>query len=426
MAIRRNGHRSAARKYPRLRTAASKLLGFSSSTIFLAVTSFAVIPAMIAASGKFAWGAVSLGQSIGAVTGVVVLYGWGLIGPAIVAGASPTARRVAYAESVVARFALWLPFAAIAAISSAIVAPDWKGFAAASAVSTTSIGLSSGWYFIGVARPYAFLVLETLPRAGGAVAGIALMSMGRSALAGVVCIFIGMVVGIVCSAVWILWSTKREGAISTQRRPIRELLLVHRRGIIPSLGLAAYEAVPIMIISVAAPAIQPAFALATKIATLATTGLKPLGTVIQAWVLRPAGAQARGQRARTAVVATAGASAALASIVAPITPLLRDWLGQGQIALSLGALAATSAYIGVYFFKWTLERAVLVTFDRSTTITRAVAICSITGLPLVALGGVFLGVTGGMTGVLAGLIAGTAYELCDYVRNVHRFIDDWQ
>lgn len=418
MAYGPNGDARMGRKYPRVSTALSKLLGFSSSALVLAVTSFAVIPAMVTASGQFAWGSITLGQSIGAVTGVIVLYGWGLIGPSIVAGASPTARRVAYAESVVARLVLWVPLAAVGGISSAVIAPDWKGFAAASAVSTTSIGLSSSWYFIGVARPYAYLVLETLPRAAGAVAGIALMAMGHSALTGVVSIFIGIIVGILCSAVWILRSTTRDGALPARRRSVRELLLLHRRGIVPSLGLAAYEAAPIMIVSIVAPTIQPAFALASKVATLATTGLKPLGTVVQAWVLRPNATQVRAHRARTALIATAGASVAITSIAAPATPFLRDWLGQGQIALSLAALTVTSAYIGIYFFKWTLERAVLVTFDRSRTITRAVVICSAVGLPLVAIGGVSSGVTGALSGVVAGLTAGIVLELCDYARNV--------
>jgi hypothetical protein len=49
-------------------------------------------------------------------------------------------------------------------------------------------------------------------------------------------------------------------------------------------------------------------------------------------------------------------------------------------------------------------------------------LCSITGLPLVAIGGIFLGVTGALGGVLVGLAAGIVFELYDYLYKIRPFI----
>src|SRR5689334_8211939 len=165
----------AGRNVGRIRAGISRLFGFALSVVTLGVLSLVAIPAMIAADGKIAWGAIALGQAIGTSGGVIAAYGWGLFGPVQVAGASATERRVCYLESARARTALALPIALVAASLAFVLAPNWPIFAAVGAIYTTSTGLSALWYFVGLARPYAMLLLETFPRASGLAAGIVFM-----------------------------------------------------------------------------------------------------------------------------------------------------------------------------------------------------------------------------------------------------------
>lgn len=409
--------RPKTRALKRARSALSKLFGFGSSVLLLALVSFAVIPAMVAASGQFAWGAIALGQSIGGVASVLVGYGWGLFGPATVANASATSRRSQYVESVTTRVALFIPIVVIAAtLAGLIAAPDLRVFAISGAIASTAVGLSSSWYFVGVARPYGLLIFETLPRVAGSIVGIALMLHGRSAVAGVISTLFGFIFGFIFSTMWILWSVRKDGAEKTQPRRIYELLREHRNGVVPSLGLAGYDAAPTIIVSIVTPAVLPTFALANKVLNLITTGLKPIGTVVQSWVPQPAGLEARVRRARIALTATAAASIVLAIITASVVPALTAWLGRGQISLSCAAVVMTAVCISLYFFKWTIERAVLATFRRLTVITRSVAISAATGLPFVAIGGNAFGATGALAGVCLGLAFGTCVELYDIGR----------
>jgi len=73
-------------------------MGYGSSMVLLAITSLLAIPAMVAASGTHAWGAIAVGQSIGGVAAVIIAYGWGLSGPAAIARADQLARMREYAH----------------------------------------------------------------------------------------------------------------------------------------------------------------------------------------------------------------------------------------------------------------------------------------------------------------------------------------
>src|SRR5690349_13900660 len=185
---------------------------------------------MIAADGKAAWGAIALGQAIGTSGGVIAAYGWGLFGPAQVAGATATERRAGYLESILTRMVLMFPVALAAASLAFVLAPGRPIFAAVGALSATSTGLSANWYFVGLARPYAMLMLETAPRVSGLAAGIALMKLGYSAVALPACALVGMVGGFAVSTAWILRSTAHEGAQRVRPRPLRTVLSSNRHG----------------------------------------------------------------------------------------------------------------------------------------------------------------------------------------------------
>jgi len=394
-----------------------QLLGFGLSVVLLALVALAAIPAMVSASGQAAWGAIVLGQSIGGIGAVVVGYGWGLFGPARVAAAAPTVRRTEYFEAVFAQLVLTLPTCVITASLAFALAPSWRTFAAVGAVSATSIGLTANWYFVGVARPYALLVLETVPRAAGTVVGIILMYLGESAVAGPAGMLAGMLAGVTVSTTWVYVSTAREGAQRVRLRPLRTILALHRNGVTSNLGLALYRAAPIMIVSVVAPAVQPAFALADKVQAQVNVALAPGATVLQGWVPRAVG-QARAQRARYAVAFAAVFALVLGAGTAVVSPVLTRWLGNGEIRLSWAVLLLMSACISVNFFQRVVEGAALAPFDGLGVVARAVIVSSILGLPLVALGAAFHGTVGALSGVLFGLTVCAAIEYSGYLRTV--------
>jgi hypothetical protein len=372
---------------------------------------------MIAADGKVTWGAIALGQAIGTSGGVVAAYGWGLFGPAEVAGAAATERRVGYLESIRARMALLLPVATVAASLAFVLAPARPIFAAVAAVSATDTGLTAQWYFIGLARPYALLVLETIPRAGGTMAGIILTGLGHSAVTVPVCAFLGMISGFAISTAWVFRSTGREGAERLRPRPLRVVLSSHRHGVATDFAMATCAAAPLMIVSAVAPAVQPAFALADKVQTLTQSGLLPARVVLQGWVPRATGS-ARAKRARTALLVSAGFAVAVGAGMVALAPGVMGWLGNGQISVSWGVVLLLAAWIALNFFVRSVELVALAPFDKLDVAARAIVANSIVGLPMVALGAVFFGTMGALSGVLLGLLICLVIEYAEYLSSV--------
>ncbi len=410
------------RSYSLVRSGALRLVGFALSVLVLAAASLAAIPAMIAASGDAAWGAIALGQVIGTVGGVAVGYGWGWFGPARVAQYDPTARRTEYVESVIARGVLAPPVCAIAAILAYVLASSAPLFAVAGAVSATCMGLSASWYFVGLSRPFMMFAIETVPRAAGTGAGVILMMMGHSALMGPLGMFCGLIAALAFSSIWILWAAKREGAASGNRRPLRTILLLNRHGVASALGSAAYIAAPLAIVSVVAPSIQPAFALADRVKGLVFVASAPAAAVLQGWVPRASEA-ARVRRANIALFSAGVFAVFLGVGTAAVAPGLVSWLGNGQISVSWIVVVLMAGCVAITLFQNVLERAALATFGRLRAAVKAVALGSLVGLPLVGIGARQLGTAGAMAGVLAGLLASVAVELVTHlrvVREAHR------
>ncbi|MFI5509952.1 hypothetical protein ACIA48_21000 [Mycobacterium sp. NPDC051804] len=381
----------------------------------MALASLAAIPAMVAADGRVAWGAIVVGQAVGGVAAVVVGYGWGVFGPARIANQSATVRRVEYIEAIRAELALLIPISAIAAGIACVLAPDAKELAAFGAIAITSVGLTPQWYYVGVGKPYTMLVLDTFPRAGGTTVGIVLMHAGHSALTGLIGMLSGVLAGFVISTVWVLRSTVREGAELRRPRTLRTVLSAHRHGIASSLCAAVYYSAPLMIVSVIAPGIQPSFALADKIQTQAASALSPASTVLQGWVPRATGAALVG-RIKAALVAGSAFAVVIGICAAVLIPPLANWLGNGQISLSIATVGLMSACIAVAFIERVVEVAALAPVHRLDAITRAIVISGLIGAPMVALGAMYAGTTGALVGVLSSLVLCVGIECLECAR----------
>ncbi|MBC7632276.1 hypothetical protein [Aeromicrobium sp.] len=395
----------------------NKALGYGLSMLILAAASLLAIPAMIRADGQQAWGAIAIGQTVGAVGAVLVAYGWMMSGPARVARGDASSRRRDYAESVIVRISLFVPVTVVAASVAAAVTPGHRLLAAAGALSGSAIGLTANWYFVGVGRPYAFLVFETIPRVVGTVVGIALMRSGSDALVGVLAQSAGMLVAFGVVMAWVSATTARAGATPLRRRPATEILSAQRHGVVASLGSAVYVAAPMIIVSAVAPSVQPLYALADKVQRQISIALGPLVTVFQGWVPRAAGS-ALHQRARVSLwIAGAGSLVLSLAMLLP-TPVLLDWLGDGQIDVPLTVVIIMSLFVGCNLFESLISKAVLASLDRLGSVARATLVSALVGLPLVAVGAIAAGAAGALVAVVAGLALRMVIELFVAVRAI--------
>jgi O-antigen/teichoic acid export membrane protein len=409
------GLNSAGLIFRRTRTPVGGFAGFGLSAVLLAGASLAATPAMVAADGPAAWGAIALGQAVGAIASLVVSYGWAVSGPSAIARGNATAQRREYADSIRVKLALLFPGAASAALVAAVLGPHDASFAVVGAISTTAVALTSSWYFAGLARPYMWLLLETLPRVCGTAVGIVLMTLGYSAIVGLACTSSGMVVAFIFVTTWVYRSTARAGADRLPGGKLTELFASRRHGIASMVGSQLFLSAPLATISVISPTAQPVFALVDKVRQLISAGLNPVIVVLQGWV--PHGAELEhGKRARVALSATGGLGVVLCGMFLVAAPSLMHWLGNGQIAVPQSMVILTAMVIALGLFDSVLAYAVMASLGRLEIVSRATAASIIVMLPVVAIGTLHFGAIGALVGTILGLLVRVGIELAGAVR----------
>ncbi len=414
-----------SRRAGRLAGAASgvnKIAGYTASMVALAIASLAIIPVMIGADGPEAWAAIAVGQSIGGIGAVALAYGWGLTGPVTVARADNAERLREYLESTLVKAVLIVPIAAVAGLLAAVFVPSHALLAVVGALSTATIGLTASWYFVGLSRPYAMFVLETIPRVLGTVIGIGLMLAGAGALVGVLCQLGGMLAAFAVCSVWIVRSAAVQREARLPRRRIRLILSSQGLGVSSTLLSAGYVAAPLLIVSAVAPGVLPVYAIVDKVQRQVSVALNPFVTVFQGWVPRAVGAQLVS-RVLKALGLSAISSAALGGAMLIVAPQFIQWLGGSQINPAYDTLVLMAVFVALNLFESVVSRAILVAIDRMGVVATATLLGSVLGLPFVAFGAILFGATGAIGGILVGLVLRLGIELVAVVKFV-RHPDD--
>ncbi|MEL4357777.1 MULTISPECIES: hypothetical protein [unclassified Luteococcus] len=394
-----------------------RVVGFGASMALLAIASLLLIPVMMKASGSVAWGAVALGQSLGGVGSVVVGYGWNMAGPAQLAGANPTEARRQFIESLVARLVLFLPVCAVVVIASMLSAqPGHGGLAALGAVSSATVGLSANWFFVGAVQPWTLLATETIPRVLGTVLGMALMLLGGSAMVGVAGQLMGMVLAVAVSTVWVLHRLRQQGATASATRPVRQVLVAQRDGVVASVAGSLMSALPIVIVAHANPAAQPMFAFVDKLQRQMSVALTPFVTALQGWVPRGD----RVARGRKTLWAGLGLCTLLSLFIFGLAPLLTRVLGGGVITTSWPLNAAMAVFVGLGTYELMLSHVVLSTFQRLRFVATATLTTGIASLVAIAPAAIRWQAGGALVAVLAGLALRAVVEVVESVRALGR------
>lgn len=391
----------------------NKLLGFGLSMALLALAALVAIPAMVRSSGAGAFGMIVLGQNFGAIGAMVVAYGWGISGPAEIARGDTAARLLEFLSSVKVRAFLVLPVGLAVIVPSVLLANYRPDLAVVGALVAVLPGLTSNWFFIGLSRPYVLMLVETLPRVAFTVVGIAAMETGSDAVIGLAWQGIGQVIAFGFSAAWILQSLGYGRGNRPALPGLGQLLRDYRSGVASNLGGSLFTALPLAIVTMAAPTAQPVFALVDKLQRQLQVSLSPIVAVMQGWVPQ---AEDPAARARKVMVGAAG----LAILIAAVTFALGGWalhlLGDGQLTPPTPVVALMAVVLGLSFYVSSLGHAVLATYRKM----RALAISTLTGtvvaMPLVAVGAWGWGVMGALAAIVVGLLVQLVISLTVAIR----------
>lgn len=385
-----------------IRRAATKLGAFGLTMVTTMAASLLSFPIVITVAGATIWGEIALAQAIAAVAGVGVAWGWGVLGPATVAGLPTDQRGAYYAQSLVLRGALFTLATPVLAIVAWFVFDQSKliGFAAALSALTTVLG--GGWFYVGEGRPWRLFAIVTTPTVAGVVVGAGLTIILQSALAFVVSQLIAAVIGVLASSLDIL---RRHRVRRSDLRPqvLLASLIANSSGVLLTATSALYVNVPLMVVNAIAPWSTASYAMADKLYKMARTATGVVSQVTQGYV--PAGSdEGRLRRIKRALGLAAVTAVAAGIAYLSLSPVASSVLSVGRISIDPLVAAALAVALAAVCVSSIVGLSILIALGR----IRDVAVSTVVGATVGSVGMLSLGSILGVAGVA---IAVSAAEL---------------
>lgn len=231
--------------------------------------------------GPTDWGRLVLVQTVGQMAGILVGYGWGATGAAMIAGTPVHDRHALYRDSLRIRAILYvitLPFTA--ALLFLLSRGDLP-VAVIGAAAYLLPSLGGAWYFIGEGRPLRLFLCDTVPMMVGNVLGVVLAMISGEGWMYLFGQGLGFLAAVVIDAVVIL-----RGAPTRSTPPARFLatLQAQRHAATASLTTSLYVSLPMIAVQTFVPAMQPLYAIADRLFKYASIALQPIQQYFQSWV----------------------------------------------------------------------------------------------------------------------------------------------
>lgn len=380
----------------------TRSLGIFGATVILnGAISLFTIPIVVAVVGADAWASMATGQSVGASLAAVVLFGWGLTGPATVAMTALDKRPGLFLDSLIARAYLLLPLLIIQAAVTFAIVPQEKVVALVSGTAMLLAGVSANWFFTGEGRSGRFLLFDTIPRVGGTVLGLLLVVTTGQLMFFALAQLTGSTVALVASAIVILRGKQLDFRSAMRWNRVAASLASQRHGVVATGLNAAFMPAVLGIVAVASPALLPVFVLANRLTSFIGMALSPMFLLFQGWVPASRGHEL-ARRIRLSASITAVAALFSGILCAALLPTFGVVLTHGQVvvetwmAITFGVLAIVQT--GSPY----LSNVGLMSVGQVRVIARSTAV----GLPLAIVFFVIIELLGGAQVAAWGLIAG--------------------
>lgn len=377
------------------------VLGYALNTGMLAIAGLTMIPALIFGSSLSDWASIAVGQAVGSLGGVVIGFGWGLMGPSYVASAGSEERNLRYRESLAGRFLIsLLVLPALAAIAY-LVAGANGGLGALGAVTTAMVGLGAGWYFVGRAMPWRLILLDTIPRVAGTGVAVGALYIGGTPVLALVVQFAGILVGVLLSSLWILIADSRGGlplslgALSAA--------LGKQSGAVAATSISTlYTALPLTLVSIWLAPVLPHFAPLDKLQKQFASALSPIVQTFQGYMARGTPRE-KGARAKVTLLICAVCGLSIFVVFSLVGSYVVTWITNGQASLSELTIVLCAVGFVLMLLEQVLSHAVLTAIGRVGVLAPAALAGSAIGIASM----LYLGGSLGLNGVQLGLVIGS-------------------
>ncbi|GAA1803777.1 hypothetical protein GCM10009749_09970 [Agromyces neolithicus] len=347
--------------------------GYGLSVAISGIVSLAVIPAIIVAAGADAWATIAVAQAVAGFAFVFAVYGWGVVGPTEVAKLTPDRRGQYFYDSLLSRTWLCLIVIPAATVIAILVIGHDELLAALTVTSGILVALGSGWFFVGESSPIRFLLIDTVPRIAGTVAG-AVVLIATGDIIAFAALQLAGVVASTALGVWNILTRHHDWRFTLS--PIRAVRNLRGQAspVAMSATASVYVNVPIVLIDLFLPSATAVYALAERIVRLALYSTRPIVQIAQGWVPSPDPLeQAARARRITAIALGLGALGGLVYAVAG--PWIGDVLSGGELTIPFALAVPMGINLAAILASQLTGFACLTAFG----LTRALATSTIVG-----------------------------------------------
>ncbi|MDH3012550.1 hypothetical protein [Gordonia alkanivorans] len=261
--------------------------GFAASSILMGICSFAAIPIVISTVGLAGWSAIAVGQNVGMILTLIVMFGLSQAGPEMVSNGPDYVRGSTYVVLLKIRIAIFVALVPATLFVTWVLATPNFAAAALAALSQMMVGVGASWFFVGERNPSGLLYFDTAPRAVGLMLG----SFSSMVFPNAVVVGAGMVFGaVLATGLSSIVIIRRYPVLSKDRKVTRRDLAMmwshHRFGFHTSLLSSISLYLPLLAIQWFAPSAAPSFALVDRLRQQFLVAIKPVIQFLQGWVPR--------------------------------------------------------------------------------------------------------------------------------------------
>lgn len=389
--------------------ALGRLVSFSLIVAMGAVAGVVSIPFISRVSGADMWAVQAFTQSLATLFGVAVAFGWGTVGPAMVASTPISERPRLFLESLISRLYLYVLTAPLMAATLVLLQPDNAGFVVLASATYLVPFLGASWFFIGEAKPLRLFAYDALPQVLGTVAGLMVLSATSELKYFVATQLVFNVFAVGLSTFAILYRAKGLDGVRWTAAAAFRRLSQQRHGVITAGTGALYVNLPLIVVNVFLPAHLDVYTFADRILRYAVTAFAPVLQFVQGWIPE-AGIEHRRHRLKRAVQLTPVIGFCGSAAIALGSPLASELLLHGQTDLPF----TLSVPFAVTFFAVAISQVIglagLVTVGESRELARSTVVGAVVGAPIILLGALFIGASGVAWAVAISEFAVASYQ----------------
>ncbi|TLM85651.1 hypothetical protein FDW83_04580 [Pseudarthrobacter sp. NamE2] len=367
------------------------------------------IPVITRMVGADAWAVQVLVQSQATLFGVLVAFGWGTIGPGLVASAPIHKRPQLFLDSLVTRCYLLLVGAPLMVLLMILLRPAEAVFVSVASVAYLLPFVGASWYFVGEGRPLRLFLYDALPQLLGTVVGLIVLVATTNFTMMVVTQLIFNVAAVSVSAFVVLRGGHGLVADFAVRNSLKQMSK-QRHGVVTAATGSFYVNLPILVVNTFIPTQLDSYAIADRLFRFAVTAFSPVLQFVQGWIPE-GGVESMTHRIRRAAQFAPALGLAGGTAMVLMGPLAAQILVQAPTEFGFELSSPVGVSFAAVAVSQVIGLACLVPIGRARHLALSTVIGAVLGTPLIVIGAFTFGVAGVIWGMAISEVAVALFQL---------------